>query len=411
MSYLIEGVNVVELGTHMAIPLSARMLADWGANVIKVEPPQGEAWRTIARSYGIPYAPDNDPVFQTPNGNKRSIALDLKLEEGREIMLRLLEKTDIFLTNTRMKSLKKLGLDYESLKERFPRLIYIHFNGYGSKGPDKDRPGFDIATYWARAGMPLEWSVQDSTPFRPMPGFGDSTSSPCIVSSALAALYHRQKTKKGDFIEISLYGSALWYNNVGVVATQPRYGFTYPRSRYDQTAPYNMVFRSNDDMFFIFSIPYWNSFSGRFLKRFGLDEYVDDPRFATLEGAQTDMKTVMSVFEDTFRSMSGHEIKEAFKELDVVYEELINPGNVTDDEQAWANDFLVNARMECGENVVLANNPIHFTNADTLPFSLAPQLGADTCSILSDLGYDGETIDRYLQIKAVKKALEGDVYT
>ena len=402
MSNLIEGVNVVELGTHMAIPLAARMLADWGADVIKVEPPQGEAWRTIARSYGIPFDPDNAPIFQTPNGNKKSIAINLKQGEGIEVMLKLLEKADIFLTNTRMQSLKKLGLDYETIKTRFPRLIYVHFNGYGSKGPDKDRPGFDIATYWARAGMPLEWSCRDSTPFRPMPGFGDSTVSPSIVASALAAILHRMKTNEGEFIEISLYGSALWYNNVGIVATQPKYGYTYPRSRYDQTSPYNAIFESRDGMFFIFSIPYWNSFSGKFLERFGLNQYVEDPRFATLEGAKTDMETVIDTLDNTFKSMSGDEIRQAFNDLDVVFEELMNPWDVTSDEQAWANGFLINARMECGENVVLANNPMHFANADTLPFSLAPQLGSDTAGIMSELGYDRRTINRYMTTGAVK---------
>lgn len=401
-SNLIEGVNVIELGTHMAVPLCARMLADWGANVIKVEHPKGEAWRTIANSYGIPFDVDNNPIFQTPNGNKKSIAINLKSEEGMEVMMKLLEEADIFITNTRMRSLEKLGLDYDVLKERFDKLIYVHFNGYGSKGPDRDRPGFDIAAYWAKAGMPLEWSTHEGEPFRPMPAFGDSTVSPSLAAAALAALHHRNTTCKGEYIEASLYGSALWYNNVGVVATQPKYGFSYPRSKYDQTSPYNTIFKSKDGIFFIFSIPYWDKFADKFLTRFGLGEYVLDPRFATISGAKTDMKTVMSTLETTLGNMMFEEISLRFEELDVVFEELANPSNVTTDKQAWANEFLINATLECGEEVVLANNPLRFKNAKTLPFNLAPQLGADTISVLTELGYNQSAINDYISKGAVK---------
>lgn len=401
MSRPLENITVLELGTHMAIPLAARMLSDWGASVIKVEPPHGEAWRTIGRSYGVPFEPDNTPVFQTPNANKKSIAMNLKTPEGREIMLRLLKKTDIFLTNTRLRSLKKLGLDYDTLKEACPNLIYAHFSAYGNDGPDKDRPGFDLAAFWARGGMPVEWTQAGHPPFRPMPGFGDSTVSPSIVSAVLAALYHRRETGIGEYIETSLYACALWYNNLGVVVSQPKYGNIYPRSKYDQTAPYNTVFKSQDGMSFIFSIPNWNQVSERFLHAIHLDEYLNDPRFITLEGAKEDMQTVMDALDSAFRSMTSDEIRAMFQEQDFVFEEFSNPSNITTDQQAWENGYLESVELECGEDVVLANNPLRMQNVDTTPFGLAPQLGRDSQAILADLGYDRQIIDSYLENKII----------
>lgn len=401
MGNLLDGICVVELGTHMAVPLAARLLADWGAEVIKVEPPKGEAWRTIARTYNVPFASDNDPIFQVPNGNKKSIAINLKSEDGMEVMRRLIVKADIFISNTRLKSLTKLGLDYESIKKLNPGIIFAHFNGYGPNGPEKERPGFDIAAYWAKAGMPVEWTIKEQTPFRPMPGFGDSTVASSLTASVLAALHRKLVTGEGEFIQASLYGCALWYNNVGVVASQPRYNGSYPHSKYEQTSPYNTVFCSSDGTYFLFSIPYWNSFAEKFLQRFGLEKWIGDRRFMTVEGTKTDMQTVMDTLQEAFGRMTIDEICQAFTELDVVFEVFVNPCNVTNDEQAWANNYLIKATMECGDEVIISNNPLKFHNAQTLEFHLAPQLGADTKAILSKLGYTQTDIDKFIHDKSV----------
>lgn len=243
MKQLLEGIKVIELGTHIAIPKAARLMADWGAEVIKVEPPKGEAWRTIGNSYGIPCDDDCNPIFQAANANKKSIAINLKDERGREVLFKLLENADVFLTNTRLNGLKKLGLAYEDIKDRFPRLIYTHFSGYGTKGPEKDRPGFDIAAYWAKAGMPLEWSTRESGPSRPLPGFGDSTVATVALSGILAALFNREKTGRGEFLKTSLYGCALWFNSCGIVQAQYQPEGAYPRSRCNQPTPYHIIYR------------------------------------------------------------------------------------------------------------------------------------------------------------------------
>ena len=300
MIELLKGIKVIELGTHIAIPKAARLMADWGAEVIKVEPPKGEAWRTIGNSYGIPYEEDCNPVFQAPNANKKCIALNLKDQRGREVLFKLLADADVFLTNTRLNGLKKLSLAYEDIHARFPRLIYAHFSGYGDTGPEKDRPGFDIAAYWAKSGLPLEWSTREAGPFRPLPGFGDSTVATVALSGILAALYGREKTGRGEFLKTSLYGCALWFNSCGIVQAQYQPEGTYPKARHSQPTPYHLIYRTKDGDYIFFSIPAWdNTYSG-LLTMLHLERYIGDSRFATLSACREHMAFIVAEFDKAF---------------------------------------------------------------------------------------------------------------
>lgn len=395
MKGLLEGIRVVELGTHMAIPLAARLMADWGADVIKVEPPKGEAWRTIGNSYGIPYSNDCNPVFQTPNANKKNIAINLKEEAGREVLMKLLEDADVFLTNTRQRGLQKLGLSYEDIKERFPQLIYAHFSGYGDLGPEKDRPGFDIAAYWAKAGMPLEWSTRESGPSRPLPGFGDSTVATVILSGILAALLGRTQSGQGEYLKTSLYSCALWFNNCGLL--QAQYQPTgYPRSRYEQPTPYHVIYQTRDGDYFFFSIPTWQANCDRLLRMMHLEQYVGDARLTTLAACRENMEFVADLFDAAFSKMSTQEIAEGFQAMDCVFEVVANPKDIPSDPQAWANHYLERIQLEDGSSAVLPTPPLQFTNTQSVPFHLASQIGGDSREILASLGYADTEIARLI---------------
>jgi len=396
MSRLLEGIKVVELGTHIAIPKAARLMADWGATVIKVEPPKGEAWRVIGNSYGLPYDDDCNPIFQTPNAGKKSIAINLKEEKGKEILLKLLEDADVFLTNTRLKGLQKLGIAYEDIKDRFPRLVYAHFSGYGEHGPDKDRPGFDIASYWAKAGMPLEWGSRENGPFRPLPGFGDGTVATVVLSGILAALFGREKTGRGELLTTSLYGSALWFNSCGIVQAQYKQEGAYPMSRLDQPTPYHVIYQTADGDYFFFSIPTWNYSYNKLLTMMHLEQYIGDERFATLDSCRKNLPFIIAVFDEAFRSMSTAEVRAGFYALDSVFEIVSNPQDIPKDEQAWANGYLQNIRMEDGSEITVPATPIQFASAPAPGFTLAPHIGEDSWPILKSLGYTDETITEML---------------
>ena len=392
MNQLLHGINVVELGTHIAIPKAARLMADWGATVIKVEPISGEPWRTIGNSYGIPYDYDCNPIFQAPNAGKSSIALNLKDEKGKEILFKLLERADVFLTNTRLRGLKKLGIAYEDLKERFPGLIYAHFSGYGELGPDKDRPGFDIAAYWAKTGMPLEWSTGESGPFRPLPGFGDSTVATVALSGVLAALFGREKTGKGEFIKTSLYGSALWFNSCGIVQAQYSPKGAYPLARANLPTPYHVIYQTGDGDYFFFSIPSWDQSYDKLLSMMHLEEFIGDERFTTLDNCRKNLPYVTGIFSEAFSRMATKEVKEGFYSIDCVFEIISNPQDIPKDEQAWANGYLQTIALEDGSEVTIPASPVQFAQAELATFKNAPQIGEQGASILDSLGYDDAAI-------------------
>lgn len=178
MSIMLEGIRVVELGTHVAIPKASRVLSEWGAESIKIEPPKGEAWRTMGRLWNMPYTEDNNPILQSENANKKSLVLNLKDPDGKEALFKLLEQTDVFMTNTRPKALRKLGIDYESIRERFPKLIYVTLSGYGEQVPPRTTPALTsppsgpAAAYawsgWKRGRSPSSPTPASATP--PPPG-------------------------------------------------------------------------------------------------------------------------------------------------------------------------------------------------------------------------------------------------
>ena len=211
----LEGVKVVEMSTVVAAPTTARMLCAYGADVIKVEGLDGDVMRTGGVHEYTPYADDLNPLFTIHNSNKKFISLNYKTAEGKKILLDLIKDADVFITNVREKSLVRNGLDYETIKEINPSLIYAHFKGYGDKGPAANDPGFDISAFWMRSGPLGDWQTKGSFPFLPTYAFGDMVTSSSFLSGILMALYGREKTGKGTKVNISLFASGILQPQAG----------------------------------------------------------------------------------------------------------------------------------------------------------------------------------------------------
>ncbi|MDR1765947.1 MAG: CoA transferase [Lachnospiraceae bacterium] len=396
----LEGIRVVELGTHVAVPIAARMMADWGADVIKVEPPTGEPWRTIGESYGVPIREDHNPCFQPENANKKSLVINLKDPAGLEVFMKLVGTADIFISNTRPKALQKLGVDYESLKAKFPKLIYGHFSGYGPLGPEKDRPGFDVAAYWMKGGMPAEWTLKGHPPFKPQAGFGDATCGSLLLNGLLAALIARDKTGQGDYLQISLYGSAIWFNLNGIITSQPQYGMKFPRGKEDYKAPWNAMYQSKDGDWFTWSLPDWNKRYKEFLAAVHLEKYADDPRFSSIAATSENIVFVIDAIEEAFLAMGTDELVKNLTECDFVFNRAVNTAEIPTDEQALANGYITTLTMEDGVDVAMPSNPLQFASFKP-EFKLAPHLGQDTKQVLADLGYDGKAVEELVGKGAV----------
>lgn len=194
----LQGVKVVEMSTVVAAPTTARMLCAYGAEVIKVESLGGDVMRLAGTHEMTPYEDDLNPLFTIHNSNKKFISLNIKSEDGKKALLDLLAEADVFITNVREKSLIRNGIDYETLKEINPGLIYAHFTGYGEKGPSANDPGFDISAFWLRSGPLADWQTKGSFPFLPTYAFGDMVTSNSFLSGILMALLQRLKPERAQ---------------------------------------------------------------------------------------------------------------------------------------------------------------------------------------------------------------------
>ena len=306
----LEGVKVLELSTMVAAGSCGRMLADWGATVIKVEAESGDMFRNFPKTFLVPCTMDENPLFDNLNAGKRGIVLNLKTPEGMEAMHRLLAEADVFLTNTRVKALKKLGLDYDSLKDKYPRLIEANISGFGEKGPKKDNPGFDTVAFWASSGFNADMMVEGpgSYPVYSSAGPGDIVTAMGLCYAITAALYKRTQTGKGDRVSSSLYGTALWCFHIMSVATEERYGYQYPKTR-EVSAPTGAPFRTKDNQWVMTTILKIEEQWPVLCNVLGVPELGTDPRYNTsLRQRDPEVrKYLMKRFEEIYATKTADE--------------------------------------------------------------------------------------------------------
>ncbi|NLW79621.1 MAG: CoA transferase [Ruminococcaceae bacterium] len=405
MKLPLEGIRVVELATHVAVPMVGRLLADWGAEVIKVENPSGDEWRILGRNYGVPINEDDNPVFTMPNAGKELVALNLKSAEGKEVLLKLLDEADIFICSVRMKSMQKMGLDYDTLKKRVPKLIYAHFSGFGPEGPDAERPGLDRAAYWAKSGAMIDFSSIGDHPINPLSGFGDATTSTMLLSGILAALLARGKTGEGTFLNTSLYGSALWYAGIGVVLCQEQFGGQFPKDADNPPRPLAHFYQCQDDEWIIMvSVDHDKNFP-LVAKAMGLDDYLNDPRFNSSKtmDAEGHGRELTAILQQRFRTKPSTEWAEIFAANDLVYEPVYHVKDTVKDPQALANHYISNVTMPNGLEVSMSTNPVQFSAyGRKAEVQHAGGIGCDTDAVLARLGYTPQQIAQMKADKAVK---------
>src|SRR5882724_1347849 len=202
----LSGIKVVEIGIFVAGPATAAVLGDWGAEVVKIENPAGgDPIRALMALGLVPVEPEINPALELDNRNKRSITIDVQKPEGRELVLRLIRDADVFVSNLRQDALKRAGLSYDDMETVNPRIIYACVSGYGTRGPDKNRPAFDYAAWWARSGAMASLGEPGDPPPTQRPAMGDHPAGLALAGAVSAALYHREKTGRGQEIHLSLF--------------------------------------------------------------------------------------------------------------------------------------------------------------------------------------------------------------
>lgn len=394
MSRPLVGVKVLELATFIAGPCCARYLADLGAEVIKVEAPNGDPLRFTAVNEGRPFGDQEDTSFCLENAGKKCVTLDTKSQAGREVLEKLLADCDIFITNWRQPALKRSGLDYETLKVKYPKMVMGYVSGYGEKGPDKDLPGFDFTAFFARGGVMGTMYDVDSSPMLPIAGFGDHQVGMYLASGVLAALYRARETGKGDQVTVSLFHTALWdialflqCNQYGDPSTQ------YPVSRKKIANPLNVAHKTKDGYWVQFAMPRYDFYYPTFMKALGREDLIGDTRFFPQTALQEHLVEFYEMLHDEVLKRSLSEVEVLMKEADLPYAVCQTWNQILVDEQAWASDALAKVTFPNGAERTMVRTPVIFSETGLSSYERASYLGEDTEAVLAQLGYSKEQVD------------------
>lgn len=400
----LEGIKVVELATVVAAPTAGRMLCAYGAEVIKVENLIGDDLRRAGEFERVVCEDYKNPIFTIQNSGKKLVALNLKSEEGKRAMLKLLEDADVFLSNVRAASLARLGLDYETLSTAYPGLIYAHFSGFGPKGPSAADPGFDSTAFWLRSGPMADWQVPGSFPFNPTYAFGDMATSSVLFSGILMALMGRERTGKGTLVNTSLFASGIWCNSVGVVSHQPQFGGKRDLDPLRPADPLSQFYRCADGKWIgVFDNDYKRE-REKFAKLFDLPELVEDPRCASLEElARTDaVVEIVEKINKLFLTRTSAEWRAYLTENSVSCEVMHCIRDVSTDEQALANGYVEELEFADGLKVMMPCPPVHFSEYGRRPYAPCGAIGEDTDEVLGGLGYSEADIAQMRESGAAK---------
>lgn len=381
---MLEGLKIVEYATYVAAPSAGGMMADWGADVIKIEAVTGDPIRFFFGTLGAEI--DGNPVFDMDNRGKRSLALNTATPEGAEILKKLAAEADVFLTNVRPGGLKRAGLDWESIKQINPKLVYASVSGYGLEGEDQDRPGLDMAAYWARSGVAHLTIPKGGEPFALRTAAGDHTTGLAVVGGVLAALYERERTGKGRLVEASLLRAGI-YSHASDYAIQLKLGrVASTKTRQEMAQPLNNFFKTSDG-FWLCILPRHSGDDWPLIARtVGREDLVEDERFINPKSRKANAHALIDALDEAFAEHSLEEWAKRLDEGDVIWAPVQTPAQVVKDPQAIAAGAFVDVPDHEGGTFKAPASPIRFHGADDGPKGVSPQLGQHTDEILSELG-------------------------
>ncbi len=385
MSRPLDGIRVVELGVWVAGPAAGCVLADWGADVVKIEPPGiGDPARTFSRMMGADL-PSN-PIFENDNRGKRSIALDLAKPAGLDVALALIDRADVFVTNVRMAGLARLGLDPTSLQARHPRLVYGAISGYGFDGPDADRAAYDIAAFWARSGIAAALTSAGHAPPFQRGGMGDHNAGLALAGGVAAALFRRERSGEGQLVATSLLREGLYTLSFDL-SVALRFGVTIAIA--DRAAMANPCINSYQDAdgkwFWLVGLEgerHWPSLA----RAAGHPEWVDDPRFAASASRAANARELIAELDRIFATKTRSEWGRIFDaEHDLWWAPVQSADEVLQDPQVHAAGGFV-AVPDGESTTLLPATPVDFAGTAAAPRCMAPALGEQTDAILAELG-------------------------
>jgi len=398
---MLEGIKVVEYATYMAAPGCGGILADWGAEVIKVEPPGGDPIRKFFSTIGTDIA--DNPVFDFDNRGKKSIVVDTSQSEGQAILRKLAEDADVFLTNVRPGGLQRSELDHESLQAVNPKLVYCSLTGYGLTGPDADRPGFDVASFWSRTGVASITIPKGQDPFPLRTAFGDHTTSMAAAAGICAALVEAGRTGKGRLVEASLMRAGLYAlgSDMAIQLFFGRIGST--KSRDEQIQPLMNFFKTSDGAWLCIVSRQGDVDWAPICRAVGREDLIEDERFTTAKARRANSAELVAILDEGFAKYTKEEMARRLDDNVLAWAPVQTLADVAADPQAEAAGAFVETPSAKGDGSTFRApaSPIRFPGADDGPKGPSPAIGQHTREVLQGLGYGPEDIDTALKAGTV----------
>jgi len=392
----LAGVRIVEVATHVFVPMVGALLAEWGASVVKVEhPATGDPYRGLVTA-GLHTLHDGaDPFFQAANRAKRSVGIDLAAPSGRALLGRLLADADVFTTNLRPAARRRLGIEVDDVRADNPSAVYVRGSAFGDRGPDAERGAYDTGAYWARSGMQALFTAPDAPwPAPTRPAFGDVAAALALAAGVTTALYRRAVTGETSVVESSLLAAGLWQVQNDVV--NARLGDDTHARRPDRYATWNplmLPYRTADGRFVVLMALSPDRHWASLCSLIGRPELADDPRFADLEGRRRHARACVELLEAAFAERtlaSWRPVLDGFAgEWTVVQE----PHEVHDDPQVRANGYVaaVDTGSGTGSRLPMVTAPVQFDGVPGAP-TRAPEAGEHTEEVLVELGIGWDEI-------------------
>lgn len=394
MNKPLAGIKVVEVAIWGFVPSAGAVLSDMGADVIKVEPHAGDPMRNLSIGGAAPGAGGFTFMWEIFNRGKRSITLDLNAEGAIDVLHKMLENADVFLTNLLPPARRKLKIDIEDIRGRHSNIIYAFGSGTGSKGPDGEKGGYDSISFWSRGGIASAMTPADS-PYPPgMPGgaFGDGLSGAILAGGIAAAIAQRAMTGKASVVETSLLANGMWALQPGIVAANLFGVAEMPRQgRTALPNPLVNTYRTSDNRFVALCMLQGQRYWPGFCKAVGLPDLVTDPRFDTDANRVQNLADCIAVLDAHFATKTLDEWKAILATQEGQWDIVQKAGELPADPQAIANKYTQDVAYSGGRSFKMVSTPVQY-DGEVLAARAAPELGAHSDAILAELGYTEEQI-------------------